>query len=184
MNPTTAGALGADFITAQQATGVAATAKHFPGLGAAGANTDFAVARIDIPTKKLRAIDERPYRGFVAAHGPMVMVNTAIYPRLSGLPAALSHRIATDELRGRVGFRGVSISDSLEAASARAVGGPARLARLGASAGTDLLLYTSPDDALAASRELTRDLRSGRLGRDGFKSSATRVLALRSALAD
>jgi beta-N-acetylhexosaminidase len=112
----------------------------------------------------------------------MVMVNTAIYPRLSGLPAALSHRLATDELRGRLGFGGVSISDSLEATSARAVGGPRRLARLGASAGTDLLLYTSSRDALAATRELTGDLRSGRLGRKGFRRSARRVLALRASL--
>lgn len=35
MNPQTVADLGADFITAQQATGVAATAKHFPGLGTA-----------------------------------------------------------------------------------------------------------------------------------------------------
>jgi len=35
MNPQTAAGLGADFITAQQATGVAAAAKHFPGLGTA-----------------------------------------------------------------------------------------------------------------------------------------------------
>ena len=34
-NPHVVPTLGADFITAQQATGVAATAKHFPGLGAA-----------------------------------------------------------------------------------------------------------------------------------------------------
>jgi beta-N-acetylhexosaminidase len=175
---------GNAFAAGLGAAGVAATAKHFPGLGAAPRNTDFAVERIDIPTKKLRAIDERPYRAFVSAHGPMVMVNTAIYPRLSGLPAALSRRIATDELRSRVGFQGVSISDSLEAASARAVGGPARLARLGAAAGTDLLLYTSPHDALAGTRELTHDLRSGRLGRDGFRTSAARVLALRSSLPD
>ena len=32
--------LGADFITAQQAGGVAATAKHFPGLGAAARPQD------------------------------------------------------------------------------------------------------------------------------------------------
>jgi beta-N-acetylhexosaminidase len=170
------------FAAGLAGTRVAATAKHFPGLGAAPRDTDVAVQRIDMPTAKLRAIDERPYRRFIAARGPMVMVSTAIYPRLSGLPAALSRAIATGELRDRLGFRGVSISDSLETTSARAVGGPTRLARLGASAGTDLLLYTSPSDALAATRELTRNLRSGRLGHAGFRASAARVLALRSSL--
>jgi len=170
------------FAAGLAGTGVAATAKHFPGLGAAPTNTDVAAQRIDIPTAKLRAIDERPYRRFVAADRRVVMLSTAIYPRLSGLPAALSHTIATGELRDRLRFHGVSISDSLESTSARAVGGPARLARLGASAGTDLLLYTSQRDALAATSELARDLRSGRLGHAGFRASAGRVLALRSSL--
>jgi beta-N-acetylhexosaminidase len=161
---------------------VAATAKHFPGLGAAKANTDVASARITLPTHKLRAIDERPYRRFVADAGPLVMVNTAIYPRLGPLPAALSRRIATGELRDRLGFRGVSISDSLEAASARAVGDPAHLARLGARAGTDLLLYTSAHDALAAASTLKSGLRSGSLDRDAFVDSASRVLSLRASL--
>ena len=42
MSASTAGALSADFIRAQQATGVAATAKHFPGLASASStqNTD------------------------------------------------------------------------------------------------------------------------------------------------
>ena len=170
------------FAAGLAARGVAATAKHFPGLGAAPVNTDVASQRITIPTRKLRAIDEHPYRRFVAAPGPLVMVNTAIYPRLSPLPAALSPRIATGELRRRLGFPGVSISDSLEAASAQAVGDPARLARLGARAGTDLLLYTGATDALAATRALTAGLRSGHLDRTAFVASASRVLALRGSL--
>ena len=170
------------FAAGLAARGVAATAKHFPGLGAAAVNTDVASQRITIPTRKLRAIDEHPYRRFVAAPGPLVMVNTAIYPRLSPLPAALSPRIATGELRRRLGFPGVSISDSLEAASAQAVGDPARLARLGARAGTDLLLYTGATDALAATRALTAGLRSGHLDRTAFVASASRVLALRGSL--
>ena len=38
MNPTVVSDLGANMIKAQQAGGVAATAKHFPGLGAAAAS--------------------------------------------------------------------------------------------------------------------------------------------------
>ena len=170
------------FASGLAAAGVAPTAKHFPGLGAAAVNTDVASARIGIPTRKLRAIDERPYRRFVAASDRLVMVDTAIYPRLSPRPAALASRIATGELRRRLGFRGVSISDSLEAASARAVGGPARLARLGTRAGTDLLLYTKATDALAGTRALTAGLRSHRLHRGPFVDSADRVLALRASL--
>ena len=162
--------------------GVAATAKHFPGLGAAGTNTDVAVQRISIPTEQLRSVDERPYHRFIAQHGPVAMVSTAIYPHLSPLPAALTGRIATAELRHRLGFQGVSVSDSLESTSARAIGGPARLADLGTTAGTDVLLYTSPSDALEATRELTRGLHRHRFDLTGFHRSERRVLALRATL--
>jgi beta-N-acetylhexosaminidase len=161
---------------------VAATAKHFPGLGAASANTDVAVQRIKLPISKLRSIDELPYRRFVRGSGAMVMLSTAIYPHLSPLPAALSGRIATGELRRRLGFKGVSITDALETTSANAIGGPPRLARLGTMAGTDLLLFSSPSHALAASKSLTHGLRKHRYDLTGFHRSARRVLTLRSSL--
>jgi beta-N-acetylhexosaminidase len=67
--------LGARFITAQQHVGVAATAKHFPGLGAAtvSQNTDAVPVTLDIPASVLRADDELPYRAAVAAGPQHVM---------------------------------------------------------------------------------------------------------------
>jgi beta-N-acetylhexosaminidase len=48
------------FAEGLQAGGVAATAKHFPGIGAAIENTDFAVQRVELSKQELRAVDERP----------------------------------------------------------------------------------------------------------------------------
>jgi beta-N-acetylhexosaminidase len=174
--------IGVGFARGLAAGGVAATAKHFPGLGAARINTDNAVQRIRLPAAKLRRNDERPYASFTAAGGAMVMLSTAIYPALSGKPAALSRAIATGELRDRLGFQGVSISDSLGSVSARAVGGPGRTARAAAGAGTDLALFTSLDDAAKAQRALARGLSGGSLDRAEFDASVNRVLALRSRL--
>ena len=87
------------FAAALQEGGVAATAKHFPGLGSARLNTDFAVQRIGLSKATLRGVDEAPYRRFVDAGGEMVMLSTAIYPALSPKPAAFSPPIATGELR-------------------------------------------------------------------------------------
>src|SRR3954470_13007020 len=117
--------LGVGFARGLAMGGVAATAKHFPGLGAARINTDNAVQKIRLPAAKLRAVDEQPFGSFAKAAGAMVMLSTAIYPSLSGKPAALSREISTGELRDRLGFQGVSITDALGSVSARAVGGPA-----------------------------------------------------------
>ena len=170
------------FAAGLQDGGVAATAKHFPGLGAAGENTDNAVQRIGLSKSKLRAIDEAPYRAYVAAGGELVMLSTAIYPALSPLPAAFARPIATGELRTRLGFEGVSVTDALETVAVEAFGGPAKAGVAAARAGSDLLLYTHLWAAADARRALVRKLRAGALDRGEFEDSVQRVLDLRAKL--
>jgi beta-N-acetylhexosaminidase len=176
-------ATGVPFAVGLQDLGVAATAKHFPGLGAATENTDFAVQRIDLSKRMLRAVDERPFRRFATAGGELVMLSTAIYHAFSPKPAAFARSIATGELRRRIGFEGVSITDALESAAVRDFGGPAAAARAAAAAGTDLLLFTDYRAAAAAGRALLHQLRGAASARAGFEASVGRILRLRRALA-
>lgn len=170
------------FAAGLRSGGVAATGKHFPGLGSARLNTDDAVQRIGLSKPTLREVDEAPYRRFVEAGGDVVMLSTAIYPALSPQPAAFSRPIASGELRERLGFKGVSITDALDTVAVRAFGGPAKVASAAARAGTDLLLYTDPAEAANAHRALLHHLRSGALPRSSFEESVQRVLSLRSGL--
>jgi beta-N-acetylhexosaminidase len=170
------------FAEGLQAGGVAATAKHFPGLGSARLNTDDAVQRIGLSRRAIREIEEAPYRDFAAAGGDLVMLSTAIYPALSPRPAAFSDAIVRGELRGRLGFEGVSITDALDTVAVRSFGDTAEVARAAAGAGADLLLYTEPAEAAGAHRTLFQALRKGRLSRAGFEESASRVLRLRHGL--
>ena len=171
--------IGVGFARGVAAGGVAATAKHFPGLGDVRINTDNAKQRVNLPAATLRTEDERPFDDFVAASGQLVMLGTAVYPALSHKPAAFAHAIATGELRGRLGFQGVSITDALGTVSGRAVGGPARSARAAARAGVDLVLYTDLRSASTAQRGLAAGLQDGSLDRGEFEASVKRVLALR-----
>ena len=171
------------FAEALQAGGVAATGKHFPGFGAATENTDFAVQRIHLSKAALRAVDEAPYRAYIGAGGKLVMLSTAIYPALSPLPAAFSPQIATGELRDRLGFEGVSITDALETVAVKSYGGPAEAGLAAVRAGTDLLLYPDLSAAQSAGRALLAKLRGGKLNREKFEDSVQRVLELRGSLA-
>jgi beta-N-acetylhexosaminidase len=171
--------IGGSFARGLAAAGIAATAKHFPGLGAARLNTDNAVQKIRLPAATLRRVDERPFGKFARQGGSMVMLSTAVYPSLSRKPAAFSHAIATDELRGRLGFQGVSITDALGTVSARTVGGPRRAARAAAEAGADLVLFTDLHSAAEAQHALAAGLGDGSLDRAAFQQSVDRVLALR-----
>jgi beta-N-acetylhexosaminidase len=181
--PAQVSAAATPFAAGLQEGGVAATAKHFPGLGIAAESTDFAAQRIDLSRRTLRTVDEAPYRRFVALGGAMVMLSTAIYPALSPMPAAFARPIATGELRLRLGFDGVSITDALESAAVREFGAPAMVGPAAARAGTDLLLFTDYRAGARASDALLRALRAGSLKRAAFETSVGRVLRLRHGLA-
>ncbi|MFL5900601.1 MAG: glycoside hydrolase family 3 N-terminal domain-containing protein [Solirubrobacterales bacterium] len=170
------------FATGLQSGGVAATAKHFPGLGAATENTDFAVQRIGLSKRTLRAVDEAPYRRFASLGGAMVMLSTAIYPAFSAKPAAFSRPIATGELRERLGFEGVSITDALETVAVRDFGGPDKAGLAAARAGTDVLLFADFRAGARVRRALLKVLRTRPLERAAFETSVGRVLRLRHGL--
>jgi len=168
------------FARALQAGGVAATAKHFPGFGAAAENTDFAVAEIELPKAQLRALDEAPFAAFTAAGGDLVMLSTAIYPAFSDLPAAFARPIATVELRRRLGFEGVSVTDALGTVAVADFGGPAKAGLAAARAGVDLLLFNDLNSAEAGWKALLTKLRAHKLPRAEFEAAAQRVLDLRA----
>ena len=168
------------FAKALQGGGVAATGKHFPGFGAATENTDFAAERIDLSKEELRTVDEKPYAAFAAAGGKLAMLSTAIYPAFSDRPAAFTRAIVTGELRDRLGFEGVSITDALETPAVEGFGGTAKVAVAGARAGDDLLLFARLGPAERAWEALMAKLRSRALDRDEFEAAGQRVLDLRA----
>jgi beta-N-acetylhexosaminidase len=188
MDPDVCAECGAAFVTAQQPLRIAATAKHFPGLGAATVdqNTDLGPVTLDVPLADLRSIDEVPFRAAIAAGVRLVMTSWAVYPALDPeLPSGLSPRIVGGELRRRLRFRGVTITDALEAGAIAAFGTPAQCSVLAARAGMDVLLCSARDvsegqDTVAA---LADALQHHDLNPGHFDIALRRVLALRDSLA-
>ena len=186
-NPAVASECGQAFITAQQQAGVAATAKHFPGLGSAtkNQNTDNGPVTLTVSLTKLRAVDEVPYPSAIAAGVKLVMVSWAVYPALDAkLPAGLSPTVIGQELRGRNGFTGVTITDALEAGAVSAFGPTGQRAVAAAGAGMDLILCSARDASQgeAATAALAGALGSGQLDPAAFNAAVNRVTALRAGL--
>jgi beta-N-acetylhexosaminidase len=186
-DPHTVSALGARFIEAQQAAGVAATAKHFPGLGPAARSqdTDLGPVTLHLSRHSLRTIDEYPYRAAITAGVKLVMVSWAVYPALAAkTPAGLSSAIVGGELRKRLGFTGVTITDALEAGALQPFGTTRRRATLAARAGMDLILCSSqkPGQGEQARIALAEGISGGTLSTSVFTAALARVIALRSSL--
>ncbi|MFD5461923.1 glycoside hydrolase family 3 N-terminal domain-containing protein [Kitasatospora sp. NPDC127059] len=186
-DPGRVGELGSAFLAAQQSLGVAATAKHFPGLGAAARdeNTDARPVTLPVPLDRLRARDEAPYRAAIAAGVRLVMASWAVYPALDpDHPAGMSPTVIQGELRERLGFDGVTVTDALEADALAPYGPTGRRAVAAAGAGMDLILCSARDAQQGedATTALAAALDSGTLDRAAFTAAVDRVDALRESL--
>ncbi len=185
-NPAVVSVLGANMIKAQQAGRVAATAKHFPGLGAATANqdTDIRPVTLNLSLATIRSVDEAPFKAAISAGVRLVMVSWAVYPSIQALPAGLSPKVVQGELRNRLRFTGVTITDALEAGSLKAYGSTQNRALLAAKAGMDLILASAQNVAQGQQvlNELAAAYGNGTLNRTAFLASVNRVIALRQSL--
>ena len=182
-DPGRVSAMASAFVAGLQERGVAASLKHFPGLGTVARDEDSQAQRVGLSLATLRRIDEAPFVAGARAGAKLVMTSTAIYPALSARPAMLSPRVSGQELRGHVGFRGVSITDDITVPALRRYGSLAVNGREATQAGNDLLLYCSGySPAAGAADALVRDARAGRLNAAALRTSVRRILALRAGL--
>jgi beta-N-acetylhexosaminidase len=179
-DPTVNASLGPAFVSGLQSTRVAATAKHFPGLGTARVTTD--TSDVVLTTSK-PSLDVRllPFEAAIDSGVDLVMVSNAGYTAFdpTGAPAVLSRRIVVGLLRHQLGFRGVVISDSLDAPGPKAR--PAT--PLTASAiGVDVLLYTSEASSEDAYAKLLAGAKAGFVPRFALVASWERIQALKRKL--
>lgn len=181
-SPGKVGRMAGAFALGLRDGGIAATAKHFPGLGGARFDQDRRMNTIDLPAATLRSEDYAPFAHLARAGVELVMTSTAMYPAVDpDRPAVFSPRVLEEELRERVGFDGVTITDSLGTESATRFGTPERRALRAARAGNDLLLFASSYAAgVRGAAKLADAIGDGKLAAE---PSAARIAALRRSLA-
>ncbi len=145
---------GVAFARGLAAGGAGACAKHFPGLGTLAVSTD----KRPYVRGHVRDADLAPYRAAIEAGVPCVMVGHGVYPML-GPRRAVVEPATYRLLRSTLGFRGITITDSLSVVHGRAAGWAAAAAR----AGADLLLVNNPAEAARAIAALLPLARQGAL---------------------
>lgn len=155
----------AAFAAGLERGGVAACAKHFPGLGSAGVSTD----RSPHVEATLRPSELRAFRDAIEGGVPCVMTSHAFYRPLGRFRASLEP--ATYRLLRSYGFDGVAVTDSLDIVGKSPRYWPTRAIR----AGVDLLLFTSARSARRAIAQLVPLARRGELD-----EHVVRVLRFRS----
>jgi beta-N-acetylhexosaminidase len=166
-------------IRGMRSARVAATAKHFPGLGGSQVNTDDAPATVEGEIDS----DLVPFEAAIAERVPLVMLSHALYPALDAdAIASQSRAIVSGLLREQLGFEGVVVTDSMEAQAVLAGSGVADASVRAVRAGADLVLLTGSASWNEVFPRLLGEARADPAFRARVRASAARVLALKRSL--
>ena len=135
--------LAVAYVVAAEAAGLRTTAKHFPGHGDTHQDSHDSLPSVPRSLDQLAACELMPFQSAIEAGCSLVMTAHVAYPAIdpSGNPATLSRPILEGVLRQRLGFRGVTCSDSLLMAGVRdRFANEEEMTLAALSAGVDLLL--------------------------------------------
>ncbi|MFF5984741.1 glycoside hydrolase family 3 protein [Streptomyces olindensis] len=181
-DPRAVAALVAAEVAGYQGSGVAATAKHFPGHGDTNVDSHTGFPTITHSRELWEKLDAPPFRAAIAAGIDSIMTAHLMVPALddSGDPATLSRPILTGILREKLGYDGVVVTDSLGMEGVRTKYGDDRVPVLALKAGVDQLL-NPPDLDLAWNAVLTA-VRGGELTEARLDESVLRILRLKAKL--
>ncbi len=179
-DPEHVGRLGAVFVGALQAKGVAACAKHFPGHGDTDMDSHLDLPMVEHSRSRLDAVELVPFRKAIAAKVAAIMTAHIVVRELDeNVPATLSPHIVTTLLRGELGYQGVVVADDLEMKAVSANWPFSVSAVLAAQAGCDLLPVCQHEDAqVEAIEALVRAEESGELRKRDIDDSLLRIEAM------
>lgn len=175
----------------QGSTGVAATAKHFPGLGDVAINPDDGAVSSRQTLAQVKQQNMPTLRAAIRAGADQVMVTHILFPKITGskYPSSLLPFWVKGMLRGYLGYRGLVSTDALDAAAVSSFP-PAQVALKALRAGNDQLLEIAdpeelegsdkpPANLLAARRAVLRAVKRDPKLMRAMEASVVRALELK-----
>jgi beta-N-acetylhexosaminidase len=145
-SPEVVASLAGQYMRGMAHAGMGATGKHFPGHGAVTADSHKALPEDRRPYVDISE-DIRPYESLIPQGLNAVMASHVAYRKVDPLPASFSRWWLTDELRGRLGFRGAIFSDDLVMVAAESIGDIESRARAALEAGCDMVIVCNDREA-------------------------------------
>lgn len=177
-------------VHAFQGSGLAATAKHWPGEGFDDRDQHLVTTLNPLDRADWEASFGRLYRELIQA-GVMTVMSAHIawpdYARQHGMegleacrPASVSRLLNEQLLRGELGFNGLIVSDASGMAGLNAWADRAETVPEVIANGCDMLLFPSPFET--DFQHVLNALADGRLSANRIEEACTRVLGLKAAL--
>src|SRR5258708_37583134 len=172
-------------IRGLQSSGVAATAKHFPGHGDTSSDSHRGAPIVRHDVKRIRSVELVPFRAAVNSRVRLVMTAHIVMPALNGgsneLPATLSQKILRDLLRHKMRFNGVIVSDALDMHAMEQGSGYVAETMAAVAEGIDLLLFNHDLSRVGpAFSNLVQAVRRGVFAVEEIHASAELILPLQT----
>ncbi|MGW2182344.1 glycoside hydrolase family 3 protein [Streptomyces sp. NPDC001732] len=181
-DPQSVAAMVAAQVKGYQSSGIASTAKHFPGHGDTSTDSHTGLPVINHTREQWAELDSPPFRAAIAAGIDSIMTAHIVVPALDPAedPATLSHPILTGILREELGYDGVVVTDSLGMEGVRTKYGDDRVPVLALKAGVDQLL--NPPSLDVSWNAVLAAVKSGELTEARLDESILRILRLKTKL--
>lgn len=179
------GRFAAAAVRGFQRAGVAACAKHFPGLGDTPIDTHIALPTLNKPLDALIAEDLAPYRAVIGDKIAAIMTTHTRFAALdSKLPTTMSPVVVNRLLRQELGYDGLVTTDCMEMKAIADNYGAGESAVLTIAGGIDMVLFSHTRAAQEAAYDaVIAAVESGRIPIARINEANRRVDTMRQRFA-
>ncbi|GIP32214.1 beta-N-acetylhexosaminidase [Paenibacillus sp. J2TS4] len=174
--------MGIEAMKQMELTGVIPVVKHFPGHGDTETDSHLDLPVIHKSEKDLTELEWKPFVKAIEEGTDAIMVAHILFPQIDEqYPSSLSPAVVTGQLRDKLGFEGVILTDDLTMGAIVNRYGIGEASVLSVQAGTDILLiaheYSNVDEVTAALKQSVAD---GTLSEERIDESVRRILQLKT----
>ena len=172
--PDVVGQLATAFIEGAKPHPVLTTAKHFPGHGDTTTDSHLDLPVLPHAASRLAEVELRPFASAIAAGVDSIMSAHLLIPSWDNQrPATLSQPILTGQLRQKLGFEGLIVTDALIMGGVTQYASSAEISVMAVAAGADVLLM--PDDPEVAIESVYQAIQVGSLTKERIYESVERI---------
>ncbi|RWZ52156.1 beta-N-acetylhexosaminidase [Halobacillus fulvus] len=182
--------MGVAYTEGLQSTGVAATAKHFPGHGDTATDSHLGLPEVPYDKERLMDVELYPFQQAMDAGIDAIMTAHITFPKIDdtkvisqkdgteiALPATLSEKVLTGLMREDMGYEGLIITDAMNMKAIADHFGPVDAAIRAVKAGTDIVLM--PVGLEQVAEGLLEAVESGEISTERIEASVERILTLK-----
>jgi beta-glucosidase len=151
-------------------------AKHFPGHGDTATDSHLDLPVIKHGIDRLQKTELPPFQSAIKAGVDSVMTAHLLIPSLDkDFPATLSHKILTGELRKKMGFGGLIVTDALVMGAIVKKYGAETASVMAVEAGADIVLM--PVDVPKSIEAICQAVKTGKISEERIRESVARIWA-------